>query len=134
MLAVCGGWGSGVGALLVTVLAIAAWAFVTTRVITTAPERRERKVLIAVTLISSLVGPAILFGLLAGFSGDNSRLPEIILVLLLPALVAACVTVGIRAARPARAFFLALWGAVLFAGGCVVLVASLLAFGGYCPS
>jgi len=123
-----------VAALLVTALAIGAWILIAALVIRAARDRRERKALIALALVSSLAGPAILFGLLAGFSGDNSRLLEIILTLLLPGLIGACVAVGIRAADALRAFFLALWGAVFLVGAYAVLVFAFLAIGDGCWS
>jgi len=131
VLAVCGG-GSDAAALLVMALALAAWVLVAVLVIKAARDRRERKVLVALTLVSGLTGPAILFGLLAGFSGDNDRLPEIVVTLLLPGLIAAGIAVGMQAAHAARAFFLAIWGAVFLPGAYIVLVISLLAIGSGC--
>jgi hypothetical protein len=134
VLAVCGGGGSNVAALLLTALAIGAWILIAALVIRAARDRRERKALIALALVSSLAGPAILFGLLAGFSGDNSRLLEIIITLLLPGLIGACVAVVMRAADALRAFFLALWGAVFLVGAYAVLVLAFLAIGDGCWS
>ncbi|HEX5928533.1 MAG TPA: hypothetical protein VFY48_03990 [Solirubrobacterales bacterium] len=134
MLAVCGGGGSDTAAAFVAALAVVAWGLVAALVIRTARDRRERAVLIALTLVSSLVGPAILFGLLAGFDGDNSRLLEVVVTLLLPGVIAAFAAVGLRAAHAARAFFLALWGAVLFVGAYAVLVISFFLVGTGCFS
>jgi len=134
VLAVCGGGGNNAAALLVTALAIGTWILIAALVIRVARDRRERKVLIALALASILAGPAILFGLLAGFSGDNSRLLEIIVTLLLPVLIGACVAVGMRAADALRAFFLALWGAVFLIGAYAVLVIAFLAIGDGCWS
>ena len=131
MLAVCGG-GSDAVALLVVALAVVAWIWVAVLVIKGARDRRERKVLIAVALVSCLVGPAILFGLLAGLSGDSTRLPEIVIGLLLPGLIGACVAVFRKAARAASAFLLALWGAVFLPGAYLILVISFLALGTGC--
>lgn len=133
MLAVCGG-GSDAAALLVVALVVAAWILVAALVIRAAGDRRERKVLIAVALVSSLAGAAVLFGLLAGFDGDNDRLPEIVVTLLLPGLIAAGVATGTRAARAVPAFFLAFWGAVFLIGTYAVLVISLFAIGSGCLS
>ena len=132
MLAVCGGGGSDAAALFVVALAVAVWAGVAAVVIRMAQKRREREVLIALTLVSTLVGPAILFGLLDGFDGDNDRLPEIIITLLLPGMLAALVAVGLRAAHAALAFFLAIWGAVLLLGAYAVLVVALFLVGTGC--
>ena len=128
MLAVCEG-GSDAAALAVVALVVGAWALVAVLVIRTV---RERKVLVALTLLSSLAGPAILFGLLDGFSGDNDRLPEIVITLLLPGLIGACVAVGTRAAPAAHAFFLWLWGSLLLPGAYIVLVISILLLGTGC--
>lgn len=133
MLAVCEG-GNDAAALLVVALVIGAWALVAALVIRAARDHRERLVLIAVTLASGLTGPVILFMLLNGLDGDNDQLPKIIITLLLPGLIAATVAVGMRAAHPARAFFLALWGAVFLVGAYLVLVISLLAIGTACLS
>lgn len=133
MLAVCGG-GSDAAALLVTALVVAAWILVAVRVIKSAHDRRERLVLIAVALASNLTGPAILFILLNGLDGDNDQLPKIIITLLLPGLIAASVAVGMRAARAAHAFFLALWGAVFIVGALIVLMISFLVIGSACWS
>jgi hypothetical protein len=129
--AVCEG-GSDVAALLVTVLVIAAWIWVTVLTIRGASDRRERKALIALVLVSSLLGPAILFGLLDGVEGDNDQLLEIIITLLLPGLIGACVVARMRMADAARAFFLALWAAVFLPGAYIVLVFSFLVIGSAC--
>jgi hypothetical protein len=133
VLAVCGG-GSDAAALIVVVLAVVAWITGAVVVIRASRDRRERNALIALALVSSLLGPAILFGLLAGFSGDNSRLPEIVVTLLVPGLIGACAAAGTRAARPAHAFFLAIWGAVFLPGAYVVLVIAAFAIGTSCLS
>jgi len=131
MLAVCGGGGDNAVALAMVALAAALWALVAVIVIRAAPERRERKVLFVLTLVSSLAGPAIVFGLLDGFSGDNSRLPEIAITLLLPGLIYACVAVVRRTVYPAHALFIWLWGSIFFVGIYAVLVVAAIA-GGAC--
>ena len=116
------------------ILAVAAWIAVAVILIRAARDHRERNALIALALVSSLVGPAILFGLLAGFSGDNSRLLEIVITLLLPGLIGACVAVGTRAAHAARAFLLALWGVIFLPGAYIVLLVAAFAIGTGCLS
>jgi hypothetical protein len=111
-----------------------AWIAVAVVVIRAARDHRERNALIALALVSSLLGPAILFGLFAGLSGDNSRLLEVVVTLLLPGLIGACAAVGTRAASPARAFFLAIWGAVFLPGAYAVLVIAAFAIGTGCLS
>jgi hypothetical protein len=133
VLAVCEG-GSNAAALLVVVIAVAAWVLLAVPAIRAAGDHRERNALIALALVSSLLGPAILFGLSAGFSGDNSRLLEIVLTLLLPGLIGASVAVGTRVARPALAFFIAIWGAVFLPGAYVLLVIAAFAIGTGCFS
>jgi peptidoglycan/LPS O-acetylase OafA/YrhL len=132
VLAVCGGGGSDAAALLVVAVAVAAWILVAALVIRGASDHRERMVLIAVTLVSSLVGPTILFGLLGGLDGDNDQLPKIVIALLLPGLLGACVAVGRREAPVAHALFLAVWGAAFLVGAYIVLVISSLLVGTDC--
>lgn len=132
MLAVCGGGGSDVAAMFVTALAVAAWTFVAVLVIRSVRDHRERIVLVALTLVSSLAGPAILFGFLNGVDGDNDQLPKIIATLLLPGLIGACAATGMRAAPATQAFFLALWGALFLVGAYIVLVFAFLLVGNGC--
>ena len=49
-------------------------------------------------------------------------------------MIAACAAVGLRAAHAARAFFLALWGAVLLVAAYTVLVIAFLLVGTGCFS
>jgi hypothetical protein len=133
VLAVCEG-GSDAAVLIVVILAVGAWIGLGVVIIAAARDHRERNALIALALVSSLVGPAILFGLLAGISGDNSRLLEIVLTLLLPGLIGACLAVGMRAAHAARAFPLALWGVVFLPGAYIVLLIAAFAIGTACLS
>jgi hypothetical protein len=133
VLAVCGG-GSDGAALLVAALVAGAWILLALLVIKVAEGRRERMALLVLALVSSTVGPAILFAFLDGFDGDNSQLPKVVIALLLPGAIAACVAIGTGRAHAARAFFLVLWGAVFVPGAYVVLVISALAIGTGCLS
>jgi uncharacterized membrane protein YjjP (DUF1212 family) len=133
VLAVCGG-GSDGAALLVTGLVAGAWVLLALLVVKGAQDRRERITLIILALVSSVVGPAILFGLLDGFDGDNEHLPEGVITLLLPGFICACIAIATRKANAARAFFLVLWGAVFVPGAYVVLVIAALTIGTGCLS
>ncbi len=68
----------------------------------------------------------------SGRPGDNTRLPEIVITLLLPGLIGACVAVYRKAAHAARAFLLAFWGADFLPGAYLMLVISFLAIGTGC--
>jgi hypothetical protein len=101
-------------------------------VIRAARSGRERGVLIGLTLVSLLAGPAILFGLLDGFSGSGDYLVQLALALLVPGVLGACVALGTGFVHAGRALFVSVWGALFLIGGWFVLFVSFLALGTGC--
>jgi hypothetical protein len=110
------------------------WLLVVGAVVRAAGSRRERGVLIGLTLASVLVGPAILFGVHDGFSGSGDYLDDVVFALLIPGVIGAGVALGTGSVHPGRAFFVSVWGALFLVGGWFVLVISLLAIGSGCIS
>jgi hypothetical protein len=90
--------------------------------------------LIGLTLVSILAGPAILFGLFDGLSGSGDYVAEFVFALLVPGVIGAGVAFGTGSVHVGRAFFVSAWGALFLTGGWFVLVVAFLAVGTGCIS
>ncbi|HEU5252528.1 MAG TPA: hypothetical protein VFU16_04270 [Solirubrobacterales bacterium] len=133
MLAVCGG-GSNATAIVVILAAILIWLLVAYLVIRTGRDRDEQVLLVALLVISVLLGGGVFFGVQEGFSGSGDDLGKFVLSLLIAGAVGAGIALVIRGRGAVRAFVISSWGALFLTGGIYVLFIAFLGFGTGCLS
>jgi hypothetical protein len=132
VLAVCGGGGSDVLALLIILGAIAIWAAGTVLIVRSARDERERLLLIALLFGSIVIGPALTAAYYNGLFGDDSSTGKLALVLAIPGAIGAGIALATRAAHGFRAFLISTWGAVFLLGLVVIALLAALVIGNGC--
>jgi hypothetical protein len=132
VLAACGGGGSELLAWLVILAAIAIWVAGTVLIVRSARDRREKRLLIALLIVSIAMGPALIAAYYHGLFGDDSSTGKVALLLAIPGVIGAGIAFATRAAHGFRAFLISTWGAVFLIGLAFVAIFAALAIGNGC--
>ncbi len=130
-LAVCGDGGNDTFALVVVAIVVALWFLTVGVVIKAGEDETERALLIALVLVSVLIGAGIFF-LPEGVSGDGDYLTRFFLALLIPGAIGIAVSLLTRAVHLGRALLISVCGALFLVGGVFLLFFASLALGTGC--
>ena len=132
MLAVCGGGGSDVAAWLIVLAALLAWVTGTVLIVRSARDKKEKRLLIALLVVSIPLGPALIAAFYDGVFGSDSDFGKLVLVLLVPGAIGAGIALYTRAGHGLRAFLASTWGVIFIGGVGMIMFFAAFVVGGGC--
>jgi hypothetical protein len=132
VLAVCGGGGNDVAAWLIVLAAFLVWVAGTVLIVKSARDKKEKRLLIALLIVSIPLGPALIAAFYDGVFGSDADFGKLVLLLLVPGAIGAGIALFTRAGHGLRAFLASTWGVIFIGGVGMIMFFAALAAGGGC--